>query len=126
MQERACPRCSDLPSKLELIEWRESSQGTLCKQFVVIRVHAGTGCARHSESQGRSWTGPEGWLLGERPVPGEEGEPKWFFSCLSVDTRLSRLVELAHLCWRVEQFYEDTKGECGLNHFQDGRACIGI
>jgi hypothetical protein len=31
---------------------------------------------------------------------------------------LKRLVELVHLRWPVEQFYEDGKGECGLDHFQ--------
>jgi len=81
----------------QTVEWREGSRGPLRKHFVAIRVHAGTGCARHSETHGRSWTGPEGWLLGERPLPGEEGEPKWFFSSLSAETTLSRLVELAHM-----------------------------
>jgi len=108
----------------QTIEWREGSRGTLRKQFVAIRVHAGTGCARHRESPGRSWTGPEGWLIGERPVPGEASDPKWFFSTLPEGTSLARLVELAHLRWPVEQFYEDAKGECGLDHFQ-GRSWDG-
>jgi SRSO17 transposase len=109
----------------QTVEWREGSRGTLRKQCVALRVHAGTGCARHSESHGRSWTGPEGWLLGERPLPGEEGEPKWFFSGLPAETPLPRLVELAHLRWPVEQFYEDGKGECGLDYFQ-GRSWEGL
>lgn len=109
----------------QTVEWREGSQGPLRKQFVVLRVHAGTGCARHSETHGRSWTGPEGWLIGERPLPGEEGDPKWFFSSLPAQTPLSRLVELAHLRWPIEQFYEDAKGECGLDHFQ-GRSWDGL
>ena len=109
----------------QTVAWRAGSRGTLRKQFVALRVHAGTGCARHSESHGRSWTGPKGWLLGERPFPGEEGEPKWFFSCLPAQTSLTRLVELAHLRWPVEQFYEDGKGECGLDHFQ-GRSWEGL
>ncbi len=109
----------------QTITWREGSQGSLQKQFVAIRVHAGTGCARHSETHGRSWTGPEGWLLGERPMPGEEGELKWFFSNLPASTPLLRLVELAHLRWPVEQFYEDSKGECGLGDYQ-GRSWEGL
>jgi len=109
----------------QTVEWRQGSRGPLRKQFVALRVHAGTGCARHSESHGRSWTGPEGWLLGERPLPGEEGEPKWFFSDLPAETSLTRLVALAHLRWPVEQFYEDGKGECGLDHFQ-GRTWEGL
>lgn len=109
----------------QTVEWREGSRGSLRKQFVALRVHAGTGCARHSATHGRSWTGPEGWLLGERPLPGEDGELKWFFSSLPADTPLSRLVELAHLRWPIEQFYEDAKGECGLDHFQ-GRRWEGL
>jgi len=34
-------------------------------------------------------------------------------------------VELAHLRWPIEQFYEDAKGECGLDHFQ-GRSWDGL
>ncbi|HET8907140.1 MAG TPA: IS701 family transposase [Ktedonobacterales bacterium] len=109
----------------QIVESREGSQGILRKQVVALRVHAGTGCARHSETHGRSWTGPEGWLLGERPLPGEDGEPRWFFSSLSADTPLARLGELAHLRWPIEQFYEDAKGECGLDHFQ-GRTWEGV
>lgn len=109
----------------QIVEWREGSRGILRKQVVALRVHAGTGCARHSETHGRSWTGPEGWLLGERPLPGEDGEPRWFFSSLPADTPVVRLVELAHLRWPIEQFYEDAKGECGLDHFQ-GRTWEGV
>ena len=66
---------------------------------------------RHPRDQldGTSWTGPEGWLIGERPLPGEEGDLKWFFSSLPADTPLSRLVEGAHLRWPIEQFYDDAK-----------------
>jgi SRSO17 transposase len=58
-------------------------------------------------------------------LPGEEGEPKWFFSGLPAQTPLPRWVALAHLHWPVEQFYEDGKGECGLDHFQ-GRSWQGL
>lgn len=52
---------SALPEEAwQTAEWREGSRGTLRKQFVALRYHAGTGCARHSESHGHSWTGPEG------------------------------------------------------------------
>jgi SRSO17 transposase len=109
----------------QTIAWRHGSRGILRKQFVELRVRAGTGCARYNATHGRSWTGPEGWLLGERPLPGEDDEPRWFFSSLPADTPVSRLVELAHLRWPIEQFYEGAKGECGLDHFQ-GRTCEGV
>lgn len=109
----------------QTVQWREGSREPLQKQCVALRVHAGTGCARHSQTHGRSWTGPEGWLLAERPLPGEEGKPKWFFSNLPSNKPLLRLVELAHLRWPVEQFYEDGKGECGLADYQ-GRTWEGL
>src|SRR5438132_914438 len=37
-------------------------------QVVAIRVHWATGSPRHSTSHSRVRTGPEGWLLAERPV----------------------------------------------------------
>ena len=78
-----------------------------------------------STSHHRVTTGPEGWLLGERPLPGERGEVKWYYSNLSADTPLQRLVEVAHSRWPIEQFYEDAKGECGLDHYQ-GRRWDGL
>jgi SRSO17 transposase len=107
------------------ITWREHDDGVLCKQFVAVRVHWATGGPQFSTSHHRVCTGPEGWLLGERPLPGEDGEVKWYFSTLPADTPLPRLVEVAHSRWPIEQFYEDAKGECGLDHYQ-GRRWDGL
>src|SRR5215470_15441564 len=107
------------------ITWREHADVVLRKQFVAVRVHWATGGAQCSTSHHRVSTGPEGWLLGERPVPGARGDLKWYFSNLPADTPLRRLVELAHSRWPIEQFYEDAKGECGLDHYQ-GRRWDGL
>jgi len=107
------------------ITWREHADVVLRKQFVAVRVHWATGGAQFSTSHHRVSTGPEGWLLGERPLPGERGDLKWYFSTLPVDTPLHRLVELAHSRWPIEQFYEDAKGECGLDDYQ-GRRWDGL
>ena len=109
----------------QTITWREAEDHGLRKQFVAIRVHWATGGAQLSTSHHRVSTGPEGWLLGERPVPGERGEVKWYYSNLPADTPLQRLVALAHSRWPIEQFYEDAKGECGLDHYQ-GRRWDGL
>jgi SRSO17 transposase len=109
----------------QTLTWREHEDTVLRKQFVAVRVHWATGGAQCSTSHHRVFTGPEGWLLGERPVPGESGDLKWYFSTLPADTALHRLVELAHSRWPIEQFYEDAKGECGLDHYQ-GRRWDGL
>jgi SRSO17 transposase len=103
------------------ITWREHDDGVLGKQCVAVWVHWATGGPPCSTSHHRVSTGPEGWLLGERPLPGDSGDRKWYFSTRPADTPLHRLVELAHSRWPIEQFYEDTKGECGLDHYQGRR-----
>jgi len=70
-------------------------------------------------------TGPEGWFLIERPLPGEKGDWKWYFSNLPADTTLERLVALAHARWVKEQFYREAKGVCGLDNYQ-GRSWQGL
>jgi SRSO17 transposase len=107
------------------ITWREDHDVVLRKQFVAVRAHWATGSTQFSTSHSRVHTGPEGWLLGERPLPGQRGEVKWYYSTLPADTPLQRLVELAHSRWPIEQFYEDAKGECGLDHYQ-GRRWDGL
>lgn len=109
----------------QTITWRQLDDMALRKQFVAVRVHWATGGAQFSTSHHRVCTGPEGWLLGERPMPGERGDLKWYFSTLPADTPLHRLVELAHSRWPIEQFYEDAKGEWGLDHYQ-GRRWDGL
>jgi SRSO17 transposase len=114
----------------QTVTWREGTKGALSKQFLAVRVHRATGDPGWGES-GRSTsssqitTGSEGWLLAERPVPGEEGEHKYYYSNLPADVLLERLVTIAHARWIIEQFYEDAKGECGLDDYQ-GRRWEGL
>ena len=108
------------------VAWREGTAGPLRKQFAAVRVHRATGNPDvgpfgRSASHGRMSTGPEGWLLAERPVPGEDGDEKWYVANLPADTPLEQLVALAHARWVVEQFYEEAKGECGLADHQGRR-----
>jgi SRSO17 transposase len=128
-------------SAWQTISWREGTRGTMQIQAVAIRVHWATGSSLHSTSHSRVHTGPEGWLLAERPVPEtveasaqptpvesqqkEEEQIKYWFSVLPADASLQRLVLLAHARWVIEQFYEDAKQECGLDHYQ-GRSWEGL
>src|SRR5436189_3738646 len=82
-------------SAWQTIQWREGTKGTMQVQAVALRVHWATGSSLHSTSHSRVYTGPEGWLLAERPVPAvsaaeasptlvepqekEEGQIKYWF-----------------------------------------------
>jgi len=110
----------------QTVSWREGTKGTLNKQFVALRAHRATGnpTEERPNLSGVS-TGPEGWLLMERPIAGQPGDRKWYYSNLPAETPLERLVSLAHARWIIEQFYEDAKGECGLDQYQ-GRRWDGL
>jgi SRSO17 transposase len=128
-------------SAWQTISWREGTKGTMQVQAVALRVHWATGSSLHSTTHSRVHTGPEGWLLAERPVSSavaddaqptpvepqeqEEEQIKYWFSVLPPDASLQRLVLLAHARWVIEQFYEDAKQECGLDHYQ-GRSWQGL
>jgi SRSO17 transposase len=110
----------------QTVSWREGTKDTLSKQFVALRAHRATGNPTDERpSCSRVSTGPEGWLLIERPMPGQGGDRKWYYSNLPADTSIARLVSLAHARWIIEQFYEDAKGECGLDQYQ-GRRWDGL
>jgi len=115
----------------QTVTWREGTKGPMRKQFAALRAHWATGSpvagrSERSTSHPRVQTGPEGWLLCERPLPGETAEkPKWYYANLPADTPVLVLVQLAHSRWAVEQFYEESKGECGLDHYQ-GRRWDGL
>jgi Transposase DDE domain len=102
--------------------------------MVALRVHRATGSDRHSIDHELVLTAAEGWLIGERPLPGEpssaenkegEEELKYYYSTLRAEVSLERMASLAKSRWAIEQFYEDGKGECGLSDYQ-GRRWEGL
>jgi SRSO17 transposase len=118
----------------QMVIWREGTKGTLSKQMVALRVHRATGSPRHSIDHELVLTAAEGWLIAERPLPGDpssaqnkEGEEQlnYYYSTLGADVPLERLAALAKCRWTIEQFYEDAKGECGLGDYQ-GRRWDGL
>lgn len=131
-------------SAWQTVIWREGTKGPMQRQVVALRVHWATGSTRHSTTHHRVHTGPEGWLIAERPLPGAEPEKpdepddpeadaedkpkdrtKYRFSTLAASTELEDLVTQVHARWVIEQFYEDAKQECGLDQFQ-GRLWEGL
>jgi len=57
------------------------------------------------------------WLLIRRTV---EGEPQYsfFISNASTSTRLKEMVWLSGLRWAIEQCFEETKSELGMDHYE--------
>jgi SRSO17 transposase len=110
----------------QVVVWRQGSEGQpLGNQVAAVRAQRARGNNHLSTSQHLVTTGPEGWLIGERPLPGERGDAKWYCSTLPADTSCERLIALAHQRWVIEQCYEDAKGECGLADYQ-GRRWDGL
>lgn len=99
------------------ISWREGSKGQLAKSFLRVRVYRVGLRGKHLPSSG--------WLIGQRPLPGHGGEPKFFFAWGLDSLSLRDLATLAHCRWVIERFYQDAKGELGLDDYE-GRFWTGL
>jgi SRSO17 transposase len=97
----------------QTIAWRTGTKGALVKQATRLRVYRVGYRGAPVASQG--------WLLGERPLPGHQGEAKYYFAWHLDDLDLEGLLELAHCRWIVERFYQDAKGELGLDDYEGRR-----
>ena len=99
------------------VAWREGSKGALVKRCARVRVCRVGRRGAHLPTKG--------WLVGERPIEGRQGELKCYFAWRLSEMTLSDLVELAHSRWVIERFYQDAKGELGLDDYE-GRFWTGF
>jgi SRSO17 transposase len=99
------------------VAWREGVRGALVKEFA--RVPVDRVGLRGAPLPSR------GWLIGERPADGRCGERKYFFAWGWGDAELRELAEVAHTRWVIERFYQDAKGELGLDDYE-GRRWQGL
>jgi SRSO17 transposase len=99
----------------QTIRWREGSRGWLRAKFVALRCWRVDG----------DGTRHVGWLIGQRPGRGQQGEPKYFWSNFPLGTPLAVLVEYAHRRAWVEQYHEEAKQLLGWDQYQ-GRLWPGF
>lgn len=99
------------------VAWRDGLKGSLVKECTRVRVFRTGKRGAHLES--------EGWLIGERPLPGRGGDHKQYFAWDMDKASIDDLVELMHVRWVIERFYQDAKGELGLDDYE-GRLWNGL
>ncbi len=97
--------------------WREGAKGALVKECARVRVYR---CGQHGKHIASS-----GWLVGERPLEGHAGDRKQYLVWGLDETGLEELMGLLHVRWVIERFYQDAKGELGLDDYE-GRLWHGL
>lgn len=97
--------------------WREGTKGKMSSRFAAWRVRPAHRLSASKEPLRACW------LIAEWPA--EEPHPtKYFFSNLSAEASLKRLVATAKSRWWIEPSYRELKDELGLDHFE-GRSWRG-
>lgn len=98
--------------------WRHGTKGDMRSRFALLRVRAA------KKEPGQKEERPLEWLLIEWPT-SEPAPVKYWLCNLPTGTRISKMVNLAQMRWRVERDYEELKGELGLDHYE-GRGWLGF
>ena len=105
------------PEAWSRIAWRKGTKGALVKQCARVRVY-------RTGQRGKQTTS-SGWLIGERPLEGHTGDQKQYFVWGLDESPLDELMGLLHVRWVIERFYQDAKGELGLDDYE-GRLWQGL
>ena len=98
------------------IAWRNGTNPPWEADFAAVRVTPATDW-RHRR------LAPEVWLLCERGL-GPTGRRRHYLVSLPGSASLTQIVRLSHHRWAIEQHYQESKTELGLDHFE-GRSYPG-
>jgi len=115
-----CQIAKELPSRSwKKVTWREGTKGPLSSRFARVIVWMANGLV-----QGKTMEVPSEELLIEWPEGDKEPWKYWLSSFPPQRTSFRGLVRKAKGRFRIEQDYEEMKGEVGLDHFE-GRSWQG-
>jgi SRSO17 transposase len=115
-----CQIAKDLPSpSWKTITWREGSKGPLSSRFARVVVWMATGL-----TAGKTMKVPSEELVIEWSEGTNEPRKYWLSSLPPHRTSFRALVRKAKGRFRIDQDYEEMKGELGLDHFE-GRSWQG-
>jgi SRSO17 transposase len=115
-----CRIAKDLPSKSwKKVTWREGTKGPLSSRFARVVVWVANGLV-----QGKTMEECPEELLIEWPEGDAEPWKYWLSILPPQRTSFRGLIRKAKGRFRIEQDYEEMKGEVGLDHFE-GRSWQG-
>ena len=108
----SCGKCSllaqTIPAKAwRVIQLREGAKGPLAFEFARLRVWS----VRHRHA------GPPVWLLIRRSLE-RVPEVKYYLSNAEPDVPLETMALVTGSRWRVEEFFEDGKGQLGMAQYE--------
>ena len=104
----------------QAITWREGTKGNLTKEFTRVRVYR---VGRRGKPLPTA-----GWLIGQRPLPGQQGESKYCFAWGLDSLSLQDQVVLAHNRWVIESSTRMPKENWGWTTMRAGSGpdCTGM
>jgi len=96
------------PSDWHALKLREGAKGPLVFEFARVRVWS----VRHRKP------GPATWLMIRRSLHKPHPEIKYYVSNADEQTSLETMALVSGTRWRVEEFFEDAKGELGMADYE--------
>jgi SRSO17 transposase len=99
---------ASLPAEAwQVLKLRDGARGPVVFEFAAVRVWA----MRHNKP------GPPIWLLARRSL-GKNPEVKYYVSNADEQTPLETMALVTGTRWRVEEFFEDGKGDFGMSDYE--------
>lgn len=96
------------PSQWQALTLREGAKGPLVFEFARVRLWS----VRHRNP------GPAAWLMLRRPLDKKNAEIKYYVSNADEQTPLERMALVSGARWRVEEYFEQAKGELGMADYE--------